>query len=206
MANDDPPRAPGMTDLLRALAQVGRIAEAMLAQQEEATAEPVAAEPEADSLPAAPVTSTEQEEVPQASRPGAWRDSVPAAPRQFFTKHAAERLHERYGVSHASMVPTMASLAHQIHGTHLAGIEAVNLGQRPPSEGVSGTIWAVEIFRQVGFVVTDDDGLIVTVLPRDTKQVQGLNGPQRAALEAFKTELHLRHSGPVHLAKYHGRG
>jgi hypothetical protein len=107
----------------------------MLAEQEKAAADPVSVSPPAPASQASDLESehgpAEQEDTPQASRPSTWRDSVPAGPRQFFTKHAAERLHERYGVSHVAMVPTMASLAHQTHGTHLAGIEAVNLGQPP---------------------------------------------------------------------------
>jgi hypothetical protein len=215
---------PGMKELLQALVQVGRIAEAMLAQREAATqptadasAELVDDEPrlanqeEAEGPPleareANDTADARPSIAPPSSRPSEWRDSVPPPPRQFFTKHAAERLHERYGVPFSNMVATMAALSHQIRGTHFAGIEGVNLGRRPPSDGVNGTIWAVDIFRQVGFVVVDDDGVIVTALPRDTKQLQQINGSQRSALEGFRTELQLRHAAPVSLLKFHGRG
>lgn len=210
---------PGMKELLKALVQVGRIAEAMLAQQREAEARP-AGDGTAELLPESRIEERAEEAdrppeadgdspathpsaVPPSSRPGAWRDSVPP-PRLFFTKHAAERLHERYGVTFPNMVATMAALSHQINGTHFAGIEGVNLGRRPPSDGVTGTIWAVDLFRQVGFIVVDDDGVIVTALPRDTKQLMQINGSHRAALEAFRTELQLRHAAP--LVKHPGRG
>jgi hypothetical protein len=215
---------PGMKELLQALAQVGRIAEAMLAQREAVTQQPTATaaaelvaefrleereehEGHPDDAPGATnSTGARPPDASPSSRPSEWRDSMPPTPRQFFTKHAAERLHERYGVPFANTVATMAALSHQIRGTHFAGIEGVNLGQRPPSDGVNGTMWAVDIFREVGFVVVDDDGVIVTALPRDTKQLTQIHGAQRAALEAFRTELQLRHAAPVSLLKHQGRG
>jgi hypothetical protein len=216
---------PGMNQLLQALVQVGRIAEAMLAQRDSvAAAQPpptAAAEfgrasspeergedsnPPAAALESAERATARSSAEPPSSRPSEWRDSMPPPPRQFFTKHASERLHERYGVPWSNIVPTMAALSHQVRGTHFAGIEGVNLGRRPLSDGVNGVIWAVDIFRQVGFVVVDDDGVIVTVLPRDTKQLQQLKGVQRAALDTFRTELQLRHAAPVPLLKYYGRG
>jgi hypothetical protein len=211
-----------MKELLQALVQVGRIAEAMLAQREavgqerptaatELVAKPRLEEREQvedqsdEALEADDGAPPRPSSVTTSSRPSEWCDSVAHTPRHFFTKHATERLHERYGGPFSNMVPTMAALAHQIRGTHFTGIEGVNLGRRPPHDGVNGTIWAVDIFRQVGFVVVDDDGVIVTVLPRDTKQLKQLNGSQRAALDAFRTELQLRHAAPVPLLKYHGR-
>jgi hypothetical protein len=41
------------------------------------------------------------------------------------------------------------------------------LGKRRLCDGVDGTLWAVEIYRQVGSVFVDNDFVIVTVVPRD---------------------------------------
>jgi hypothetical protein len=125
--------------------------------------------------------------------------------RPFFTKHAADRLHAHYGVAASSMAQTMAALSHQIHGTHIAGLRGVNLGKRLLSDGAPGTVWAVEIFHQVGYVVGNDEGIIVSALPRDSHQLSTLLGSRREALEAFAAELRVRYADPAHLARYHRR-
>lgn len=233
MTNDLPLQsAQGLKELLRALAQIGHIAEAMLraeqAEREPAYAADVDEERATISSARAPAVSgperaclaslgeragARQPSGPEAglhkhsasSRPLVWRGSPPAVPRPFFTRHAADRLHGSYGVAHTNMAQTMAALSHQIHGTHLAGLEAVNLGRRLLSDGASGTLWAVEIFHQVGFVVTDEDGIIVSVLPRDETQLSMELGPRRAALEVFRSELRARYADPIYLARYQRR-
>lgn len=213
MTNDVPLRPMhGLKDLLRALAQLGQLAEAMLAEQEVGPVEVRHEVPRAAlvntrprSVPSATPSEPESYRDAGTSRPVVWRGTPPAIPRPFFTKHAADRLHGSYGIAHTNMAQTMAALSHQIHGTHMAGLEAVHLGKRLLSDGAPGTIWAVEIFHQVGFVVTDEDGVIVSALPRDSHQLSALPAPRRAALETFRDELRIRYADPVYLARYQRR-
>lgn len=170
------------TELLRALVQVGKLAQQLLAVRETPVAGAAPAALEAQPAPAP---------LMRSSRPNGWANAQPARPR-FFSDHAATRLQERYDVPFERVGKTMAHISHQIMGTHYSKLEALDLG-RANEEEYEGILYAVDIFGRTGFVIaSEDEGFIITVLPRDPWQLDKLSVRQKEDLDSFRTELQCR--------------
>jgi hypothetical protein len=171
------------TELLKALVQVGQVAQQLLALRD-------SPQREADE-PAAVDTSPAPAPLMQSSRPTTWTNNQTVRPR-FFSDHAATRLQERYDVPFERVGKTMAHISHQIMGTHYSKLEALDLGRANEDE-YEGILYAVDIFGSPGFVIAaEDDGFIITVLPRSPWQLDKLSARQEEDLESFRTELQCR--------------
>lgn len=171
------------TELLNALVRVGQVAQQLLALRESPPLE--------GALPAAAAASPAAAPLTQSSRPATWSNTQTIRPR-FFSDHAATRLQERYDVPFERVGKTMAHISHQIMGTHYSKLEALDLGRANEDE-YEGILYAVDIFGRPGFVIaSEDEGFIITVLPREPWQLDKLSARQNEDLEGFRTELQCR--------------
>jgi len=180
--------------LLLALVNVGSLAQQLLTLRQTQVQVPPHPAPPHSPEQSVPTTDPLNTAIPapltRSTRPGTWSRYDPVSrPIRFFSDHASQRLQERYGVMSGAVVATMAMISHQIKGTHHRGYEALALGRAATSQGQEGSLYAVDLFGRPGFVITSEEDLIITVLPREPMQLNNLTPPQQEDFEAFRDEL-----------------
>lgn len=171
---------PDLDELLHLIVKIGHVAERLL--------KPKAAESSTAPVKEKAITIDVPEDfsIGQAK----YEDNVPES-RRWYTPHARDQLIERYGVSPQYAYRTLQYVMQAIQGDE----KAVFL-----YDGPEGKVFAVDIFGEVGYVMTDREGqVLVTFYPkavRNNNEVQ--KQPQvRARLLAFENAVLCAREGHV---------